>query len=206
MTVRVISAPAAQAIATSLVKEHLRILGTDDDAALALYIPSAIEQFEAITGRCLIKQTITQEFDSFPDVDYFLLERGTPLIQLLHIKYYDTDNVLQTFAADNYLIASSTLPPTVCLNTNKWWPTDIHPTRLGSVQVTYEAGYGTADSSVPMDIKHALSLLVGDFFNNREDSVVMPGINASVKVHWPSYRFMQKYKVNFYQHASQSRK
>lgn len=207
MAIKVITPPAVNAISLSLVKEHLRILGADDDTALeGLYIPSAIANFEAITGRALITQTVEETFDQFPACSsYFLLERGSPLQSVTHVKYWASDDTLKTFDAASYFVSTSTLPGTICLKTGYSWPSDIHPTRLGAVVVTYVVGYGASDSNVPADIKQALSLLIGDLYRNREDSVVSSGVSR-VDVNWPSVRLAKKYRTFYYQLFDQSRK
>jgi len=204
MTVQVTVAPAVSAIDISLVKEHLRIIGDDDNISLSMYMSAAIAMFEQHAGLCLITQTIKQTFDQFPCEDHFFLERGMPLQSVSHVKYYDTDNVLQTMSSDEYIVLSNTLPPSICLASGESWPSDIHPTRQAAVEVTYVAGYGTTSSSVPKDLHLALSLLIGDLFQNREDSIAMPGMTIA-KVGWNSQRLLARYKTHFYQHLSQSR-
>lgn len=196
--------PAQKAMSLSLLKEHLRIIGNDEDATLSFYLDAAILTFENFAGSCLITQTVKQVFDQFPCEDYFLLERGRPIISVSSVKYYDLDNTLTTFSTDNYLVTDSTVPPSICLKPGKTWP-ELHRTRLGAVEVTYTAGYGTTEASVPMDVKLALSLMVGDFYQNREDSVTQPGV-VMLRSNWHSMKFIQKYKSYFSQHPSQSRK
>lgn len=76
---------------------------------------------------------------------------------------------------------------------------------MGAVVVTYVVGYGASDSNVPADIKQALSLLIGDLYRNREDSVVSSGVSR-VDVNWPSVRLAKKYRTFYYQLFDQSRK
>lgn len=205
--IKVITEPAVPAITLALVKEHLRILGSDDDTALSsIYIPSAIANFEALSGRALITQTIEETFDQFPtDSTYFLLEKGSPLQSVTHVKYWAKDETLKTFDAANYFVVANTLPASINLKAGVSWPTDIHESRLGSVVVTYVAGYGAADTNVPADIRQALSLLIGDLYRNREDSQTFSGV-SKVDSTWPSVRLIKKYRTFYYQLASQSRK
>lgn len=204
MTIFVTTKPVLPAIDLALVKEHLRIIGSDDDLTLALYRDAAIEIFENNANLALITQTLKQVIDCFPcGESFFLLERY-PIITLTHIKYYDTDNVLQTWGSTNYILESNGIPPKLSLASGKSWPSDIHPTRNNAVEITYQAGYGATDTSVPNDVKLALSLIIGDFFANREDSVVQPGIGI-INTFWNSKVLLRRYKPYYFEHVSQQR-
>lgn len=204
MTIVVTSAPdpTKPAISLTLLKAHLNILETDYDTVLPLYTASAVAEFEAITGRALINQTVRQTFDQFPCEDYFLLEKS-PVVSDIAIQYYDEEEELQTLATSVYSVNRDQVCPRVQLKEGQVWPT-IHGSRLSCVQITYQVGYGADDTFVPAPIKHILALIIGDSFVNREDSVVMPGI-GSIVINWGARDMMKKYKANYYQHRSQNR-
>lgn len=205
MTVHIATAPAALAVDLELVKLHLNLFEDYQDPLLEqLYIPSAIWNFEQTTGLALIEQDILQTFDQFPCENYFLLERVSPGISDLVVKYYDEDNTLTTFAASNYIFADKAFPPSVCLGAGKAWPSDIHTSRLSAVEVTYTAGYENS-AAVPADIKQAICLIVGDLFTFREDSIAVPGVLVANPT-WPSMKHALRWKTQFFEHPSQSRK
>ena len=194
-------------ISLELAKQHLFITETDLDVILEdLFIPSAVNAFEEITKRALITETVVEALDCFPSCEnYFHLERGCPLQSVTSVKYYDEDNTLQTFDSSNYIVSASTLPGSITLATNKRWPTDIHKTRLAAVEITYVAGYGLDDENIPIDIKHALCQMLGEFDLNREDTVIQPGV-TKVDVDWASSKVIDRYKTFYYRHKSQDRK
>ncbi len=51
----------------------------------------------------------------------------------------------------------------------KSWPTDALRA-INGVEVEFIAGYGTAGADVPLPIREALSMCVGDMHSNREES------------------------------------
>jgi hypothetical protein len=73
---------------------------------------------------------------------------------------------LETVDTDVYFVDTTSLPGRVGLAYEQEWPTDV-TAGIGAVQVNYVAGYGAA-SAVPQTIKHAILLLIGHWYVNRE--------------------------------------
>jgi uncharacterized phiE125 gp8 family phage protein len=202
VAIEVIDHPESFPISIELLKQHLRIIGSDDDNTLQnLYLPAAVDAFTAYTKRALIETRVKQTFDTFPCERYFLLERA-PLIELEEFRFADSDGWSTVVDSDLYYVTSSS-PAKIVLNPNKQWP----KTREGceNVQLIYTCGYGEDDDYVPYSAKQALSMLVGDMFLHREDSIALPGIVVA-QSSWDSKSLMNQYKLNFYEHASQSRR
>jgi uncharacterized phiE125 gp8 family phage protein len=201
--IKVTTPPALPAIPLQLLKEHLRIIGNDDDETLKLYLDAATQGFEAYANQSLILQTVQQSFDSFPVENFFLLERS-PLHTFTAIQYYDVDGTIQTLNPSIYSVNNDTTPPAISLKKGASWPS-VDENRLGAVICTYVAGYGVDAASVPSDIKQGLCLIVGDLFQGREDTIAQPGI-VIARSFWGSNRFFHKFKSYYYSHASQSYK
>ena len=49
--------------------------------------------------------------------------------------------------------------------------------KINAVTIEFTAGYGNA-SAVPQDIKHAMLLLIGEMYENREESVTGTIVSA----------------------------
>jgi uncharacterized phiE125 gp8 family phage protein len=84
---------------------------------------------------------------------------------------WDEDSVLQTWASTKYKVdpAGGEEAARVMLADGEEWPdTDLDP---NSVEVEFKAGYGTAAANVPDTIKAAMKLLVGHWFENREEVI-----------------------------------
>lgn len=209
MTVFVTSAADLEAsppITSSLLKKHISILPSevDHDDILDLYLPSAVSEFESKTKKAVITQTYKQIFDCFPCENYFLLERS-PLVTFTDIQYYDSSDTLKTLASSVYSVEPSPVCPFVQLKTDQTWPSDIHPTRLNCVEVTYSAGFGANALAIPADIRRLLAMIVGDSFLFREDTQIIPGV-AQIIVTPSSFNGMQKYYSNYFEHKSQKRR
>lgn len=205
MTYRVITPPASDPITSALVKEHLRVIGTDEDLKINNSIKAAALTFEQYTGQALVNQTIKQTIDQFPcGKSFFLLEKGAHATTLVSLQYYNKDNVLTTVPSDVYFLVDASYPASINLNTNKSWPIDIHPTRIAAVEITYTTGYGANETAVPADIKEALSLIIGDMYLHREDTIMMPGVAVVNPTH-NSKKIMNQYVVNYWQHREEIR-
>lgn len=86
------------------------------------------------------------------------------------ITYYDTANTVATFAAASYFVDTKSEPGRVVLAYGQSWPgTTLRP--ANGICVTFIAGYGAA-SAVPENIKQAMLLLIGHFYENREAIVI----------------------------------
>lgn len=95
------------------------------------------------------------------------------------IKYYGTDNTVSYFDASNYIFDYQSEPGRIVLAYGKSWPsTTLRP--ANGICVTYITGYGAAGSNVPQNIKNAILLMVGHFYENRE--AVMVGTVGAVEL------------------------
>lgn len=213
MTVTVTTAAEIPAEVLTNIKSALRITNDASNTLLSeVYIPSAIAHFEKFTNRAIFNQTIEQTFDCFPVEEYFLLERGTPLVNFTSIVYRNTENTTTTLSTDIYQSNGDSLPCAVHLKKGQSWPTDVHENFRGAVKVTYEAGYGTELSDViekePM-ILHCLALMCSDLFNFREDQLYTPGgvLSSLDEIKFPtSRRIMRTLTTGYYEWRSQTRR
>lgn len=161
------TAPASEPITLEEVKNHLKVDFSTDDTLIESLIVAARQYCENYTNRKLITQTIEEKFDGFPD-DRFLNLSVPKVISITSVKYLDTSEVEQTFAAENYDLSSHQWPPFVLLKLNKNWPSVLG--RRDVVTVEYVVGFGAA-SDVPAVIKSAMLLVIGDLYEKRTDSV-----------------------------------
>ncbi len=163
------TAPADYPMELDEVKTHLRITGTDEDDYIQSLIIAATSYCEVFQNRAYVTQTWEYWCDSFPD--YFELPRP-PLASVTSIDYYNTSDVKATVAAADYFVDTKSEPGRVHLNYNKSWPsTTLRP--INGICVTYIAGYGYSEN-IPQNIKQAILLLCGHWFENREGSIDKP--------------------------------
>lgn len=163
-------AATARAIELDAVKSHLRIDWESDDMLLEGMIDTACAWLETSVGRSLVTTTWRLDIDCWPECPLELPQ--SPLIAVSNVKYLDEDGVLTTLDAANYYVSTDSFTPaTLTFLTETALPTT--QVRPNAVQVTYTAGYGATFASVPATAKHALLLLVGHWYENRE--VIVPG-------------------------------
>ncbi len=164
-------APSTELITLAEAKSQVRRDDNDDDAkitALIAVIMSRLDGVNGILGRALVNQTWVDQADSFPISDILFLCLA-PVGSITSIEYYDTDNNLQTFAAGNYSSHNQPLWGYIVLNQEAAWPSTYD--RDDAIKITYVGGYGAAATDVPAAIKHAGLLMLGDWYENREQTI-----------------------------------
>lgn len=182
MKINVVTARPVDAVSLSEAKEQLRIESTvfDHDAALRRYIKAAHDYAEGITGRTLVQTTYDYWIDKWPAGDAIELPRP-PLQSVTSVTYTKWDSTSTTLTADDdYVADTDSEPGRVVLEYDETWPTDeLHP--KNPIKIRYVAGYA-ADSSptdyranIPEEIRIAILMLVGHWFNNREAGIA--GVN-----------------------------
>lgn len=157
--------PTAEPLTLTEVKNHLRVEGTAEDDLITQYMKSARETIEKHTNRALMTQTIKQYFDCFNGTT--LETRFAPIQSLTHVKYYNSDNDLITLTKDTDYYEDLKSEPARIVAINSWPTTKDRP---NTVEIQYVAGYADA-ASVPANIKQAILLLVGEMYEQRENSV-----------------------------------
>lgn len=165
------------AITTAQAKEHLRITHADDDTYIAAITLAASEWCEEYQNRVYVQREVIDYYDRFPTV---IRPSKSPLISVDSVEYYDTDGVLQTLAAATYDVGIYKEPGRIALAYNQSWPSIR--TMINAVVVTYQAGW-VARANVPEEIKHAVKLMVGHLYENREaaSQVTINSIPLGVK-------------------------
>lgn len=163
--------PAAEPLSTAEVKTHLRVTGSDDDT----YIGNLVKAFrtwvdgkDGWLNRALINQTWDLWLDRFPCSSRTpILIPLSPLSSVTHVKYYDAENTLQTWSSSEYFVDSVSEPARLYPAYNESWPTALD--RPNAVNVKFVAGYGSSAAAVPEAIRHAGLLMIGHWYENREE-------------------------------------
>lgn len=145
-------------------KVHLRVTHSDDDAYITGLIKTARLSTEKHCGRAFITQSWEATFDA--------IESGRlrlpypPLISITSIHYRDSDGTSQTVQASDYEANTDHEPGIIKFSTTPPYCTSYE----NPLRVTYVAGYGSA-LVVPEDIKHAIKLSVGHWYQHRSNVV-----------------------------------
>ncbi len=179
MTLRVVTAPAAEPLTLAEAKLHLRVDHTLDDDLITALITVAREYAENYTRRAFIQQTLEYTTHCFPAGGVFELPRP-PLQSVTSIKYIDVDGVLQTVDAADYQVDTYREPGLVKPAYLESWPIVVR-SDFNAVQIRYVAGYSPSGSpasdldyaaNVPTALKHWMKVRIANMYEFREAMVV----------------------------------
>jgi len=137
----------------------------DDD--IESFITVARDIVEGHTGRRLITQTWNYYLDEWPCKDHIKIPYA-PLVSVSSVKYTDCDGTEYTMSTDSYIVDTKSEPGRIVLQCDGSWPS-VTPYPVNPINIEYVAGYGTS-TNVPKTIKQAMKLIVGDLYENRENS------------------------------------
>jgi len=160
------TAPTSTVISLSEAKAFLRIDSDydDDNTYITSLINVATQVVEEFTRRRLMTQTYNIFYDEFPP--YIDLQVGD-VASVTHIKYYDADNTLQTLAASNYDVDTKVRPGRIYQSETGDYPNTYE--RPNAVEVEFIVGATASD--VPAPIVQAIYIIVGRYYENRQDVV-----------------------------------
>ena len=164
--------PATTAISLAEAKAFLRVDSDydDDDSYITSLIGVATNVVEQFTRRRLITQTYNIYYDEFPP--YMDLQVGN-VASVTHVKYYDTDNTLQTLDTSQYDVDIRVKPGRIYQAEDGNFPDTYE--RANSVEVEFVVG--SAASDVEDAIKQAMFIVIGRYYENRQDVVMGTQVN-----------------------------
>ena len=185
--------PAVEPVSLTEMKSHLRVDHETDDSYIAALITAAREWVEVYLDRTLVTTQWTMRMDSFPTMARQLSEAYQdrtfiatqmnvradifpPDIELPRppmsqanttatISYLTGDGTRTTMPTDQYRVDSDSTPGVVRPLYAGTWP--AHRVDQNSVVITWCAGYGDSGTSVPRQIRHAIMMLVGVWYEVR---------------------------------------
>lgn len=187
-TAQLVTPPDNDAIDRQTVKDHLRVVAASQDTLLSIYIKSAISWVENYTSRKLINQTWKVFYDEFP-IELFL--PFGKVSSLTHIKYYDENDAQQTLSNALYQTDLASVPARVTMKPDQASFPSTKSDKYNAIELQYVVGYGDSHTDIPSDIKHALLLIIGDSFSNREDKSENLSISKSSLHLLSPYRLME---------------
>lgn len=170
MGLTLITAPTTEPLTLDEAKQHLRVDTSDDDGLIAGYILAARHWVESQAGP-IISQTWDYTLEEWPicDGEYEIELPMKPVQSITSITYIDTNGDSQTLAADQYEAVLDDPTPSVVQAYGAVWPAVRE--KPAAITVRFVAGYGSI-SSVPDPLRVAIMLLVGRFYEHREEVVV----------------------------------
>ena len=163
--------PAVEPVTVAEAKAHLRVDISDDDTYIGTLITAAREWCEQYLDRTLVNTQWVMRFDSFP----YEIELPRPPIAssgtttAVSLTYTLGDDSTATLSTATYRVDRNSTPGVVRQLRAGSWPGNLDD--YNAVSVTWWAGYGSAGSSVPATIRHAILLLVGHWYESRQAAV-----------------------------------
>lgn len=167
---KLVTPPATPVVSLADAKRHLRVLHDDDDGYIEALVETAIGLIDGADGwlgRALGEQTWEYSLDRFPCPDANsragrLLIPLAPLVAVDAVEYTGSDGADATITGFRLFGVGSTQPGYILPATGNSWPSTVCEPEV--VRITFKAGY----ESLPAGIKHAILLMVGHWYENRE--------------------------------------
>jgi uncharacterized phiE125 gp8 family phage protein len=169
MRLKLISAPAKPPISRAEAKKQVGATSFDDDdeylEALVSAATSQIEGKYGFLGIALVQQTWDLYLDEFPTCEIKI--PLPPLQSVSHVKYDDEDGIEQTIDEAEYTVDAVSEPGWIFPATS--WPSTFEG--INSVRIRFVAGWPVVNDvpTTPDAIKHAIRLIIGHWYKNRED-------------------------------------
>lgn len=175
-----ITAPASEPVTRAEAKAHCNVDFTDDDAIFDALIPTARQKLEAECSRALITQTWEIYPPCFPCGDSIRLPLGG-LQSITSLAATATDNTTTTWtpSGGDLVNAASTVVAHVDTKSQRGrivlaygqiWPVLTLKT-ANPITIRFVCGYGATAASVPSPLKHAMLLLIEQWYLNRDIAV-----------------------------------
>lgn len=166
---RITSDSAAEPLSATEAREWIKAADDLSDDEVTFCIEAARRRAELDTEHAFITKTCLAKLDGFWG-GHALQLAHPPLLGITSIKYYDTDNALQTLSSAVYTVDTHSRPGRVFLAPDQEWP-DTYD-KPHAVEVTYTAGFGAEATAVPSEFVNLVRLLLSHVELQREPVLV----------------------------------
>jgi len=170
MALTLVTGPEREPVSMVEARDRCRVDTDVEDAYINTLITVARRTVEFIRNEALVTQTWNLLLDTWPEGDTLRIP-NPPLQSVSSITYKDTDGDESTFAAAKYIVDTDKVPGAVVLAHGESWPgTALYPT--SPITVQFVAGYGDTANDVPEEVRQAMLLMIGHWYENREEVAV----------------------------------
>ena len=164
MAISLVTAATTEPVTIQDLKDQLRIDENTEDTYLGGLLKAATRAVERMSDRQLINATWRFSLDEFPCWDIRVPK--PPLSSVTSITYVNSTGGNTTVASSDYAVDTYNEPGRITPVFNATWPSPRY--QNNAVTVTYVAGYGASQNSVPDTYRHAIKMLAGHWYENRE--------------------------------------
>lgn len=179
-----VTAPTIEPLSLEDAKTHLNVSGTSKDTYIEGLIKTARRQVERYLNRVLITQSWKVYYDCwqhellipFGNLQIATYSVGPPeVLASPVVKYRNLEGTLTTLTeSDFYWVVTNTDPARIVRKYDATYP-ELQYGRPDAIEIAFTAGYGATSAAIPDEIKHAMKLLITNYYENRGDVVVGPG-------------------------------
>lgn len=172
-----VSGPTVEPLTTAEAKTHLNVSSSTFDTYIGTLIATARGQIERYLNRALITQSWKVYYDYWKHellipFGNLQIAGASPGPASPVVKYYNVDGTLTTLTeSDYYWVVTTTDPGRIVRKYDATYP-ELKYGRPDAIEIAFTAGYGAAASAIPDEIKHAMKLLIGNYFEQRSDILV----------------------------------
>jgi uncharacterized phiE125 gp8 family phage protein len=185
------------------MKTWLRIESgeTAEDDLLYSLIEAARERAESITNRKYMPETWYYYLDAWPTENYITLPYaplryvGSTAVASTGIYYTDSTGNSTTYnsAASSWTVDIASVPGRIVRGYNESaWPT-VTLAANNPIRIEVHCGYA-GSSKVPSRVKTAIKLMVGHWYENREDAIVGQGLTIQ-EIPLASHDLLKEFRV-----------
>lgn len=183
-------APAVEPISLADLKAFLNYEDADQDSLITSLGLSARVYAEDRTRRAFITQQWQGHFRCLPSGGEVWLPKPR-IISVESVKYYDSDNALQTLATADYHVVAGENGRIAVINAPS-----VHATRPDAYQVNWTSGYGAAAANVPAVLITAMKMLTTFWFEERiGDTRGTTFVGKDAEIPTPIRVLLDNYKV-----------
>ena len=156
-------------------KAHLRLgsgFGQEDaqDAVLTSFLRAAIAAIEGRTGKVLLRRTFSVNVSEWRNCEAYVLPVA-PVLEVVLVEQVARGGVRSTVSAGSYWLERDGQAPR--LRTKGASLPNVP--QGGSVEVTFEAGFGVNWDGLPSDLRQAVMMLAAHYYEYRNDTGLSDG-------------------------------
>lgn len=179
MIISRVGAAASDVVTLAEAKAHLRVTASDEDTLIGALVATATGMVSEMSGRVLGEEVWRWSFKP----DGAMVFPRVPVVSVDEITYLDAAWDEQTATVGDFVVTADPDYPKIMPGFAASWP--VTAVRDDAVTVEFTAGL----TEVPAELKHAILLIVGHLYANREASTEgamtdLPlGVEAMVALH-----------------------